>query len=178
MTEKLEKGEKQDGKEMIEIFLQGESISEVELIRVPQGSTVREMLGIARASAVNLPQGDDIGVFVEDQDAELALDSRLKDVGVAHRARLHVHRCRRVGVTVNFNGSVRQHPFASSQTVAKVKKWADKEFELRGVDATEHALQITGTRTRPDEDVHVGALVSFPNCQIAFDLVPKKRVEG
>lgn len=178
MTEKLEKGEKQEGKDMFEIFLQGEGISEVELIRVPQGCTVREMLGIARASGVNLPQGDDIGVLVEDQDDELALDSRLKDKGVAHRARLHVHRCRRVGVTVNFNGSARQHTFPSSQTIAKVKKWADKEFELRGVDATEHALQILGTSTRPDEDVHIGTLVSFPTCQIVFDLVPKKRVEG
>ncbi|MFY9554815.1 MAG: hypothetical protein WAV47_08895, partial [Blastocatellia bacterium] len=65
-----------------------------------------------------------------------------------------------------------------STSVRKVKRWADEEFKLKGVDATEHALQLCGSSTRPDEDVHIGSLVKFPDCKICFDLVPKKRVEG
>ncbi len=81
-------------------------------------------------------------------------------------------------MTVNFNGEHKSHPFTPSKTVGKVKKWADDKFGLKGVDATEHALQICATTTRPDEDVHIGSLVRFPDCKLCFDLVPKKRVEG
>jgi hypothetical protein len=45
-------------------------------------------------------------------------------------------------------------------------------------DAAEHVLQLTGTADRPDADTHIGALASCPDCRLAFDLVPLKRVEG
>ena len=79
---------------------------------------------------------------------------------------------------MNFNGLTKAQAFSPSATIGKIKRWADDEFGLKGVDATEHALQICGTSTRPDLDVHVGSLVKHPHCQICFDLVPKKRVEG
>lgn len=179
MSEKIEKGDKQENKATMELFLQGEGIPEVQLIRVRQDGTVRDLLDAARESGVGVAQNDDaIIVLLEDEENELALDSRLKDAGIKHRSRVHVHRCRRVGVTVNFNGTSRENQFPSSKTIAKVKRWADDQFGLKGVDATEHALQISGTSTRPDEDTHLGVLVSYPNCKISFDLVPKKRVEG
>ena len=179
MSEKTEKGDKQENKETIEVFLQGEGIPEVQLIRVREDGTVRDLLKVARESGAGATQdGEAVSVFIEDEEQELALDSRLKDAGIKNRSRVHVHRCRRVEVTVNFNGTSRENQFPSSKTIAKVKRWADEQFGLKGVDATEHALQISGTSTRPDEDTHVGSLVSHPNCRISFDLVPKKRVEG
>ena len=42
----------------------------------------------------------------------------------------------------------------------------------------EHVLQIAGTHDRPTPSTHIGALVTHPNCRIAFDLVANERVQG
>lgn len=168
--------------ETVEIFVQGEGVPEIQLVRVPRDGTVRDVIKAVRANTAggtSLPGADEeIVVFLEDSERELGLDARLREAGVGHRHRLHCHRCRRIEVSVSFNGESRSRSFPPSQTVAKVKRWADDQFGLKGVDATEHALQVCGTGSRPDEDVHIGALVRHPSCKLCFDLVPKKRVEG
>jgi hypothetical protein len=167
--------------ETIEIFLQVEGDADVKLIRVPQNGTVRDLIEAARAKGVTVPNGgENVVVLLEDSDEVLALDKKLKEVGIGHRQRVHCHRCRRVEVTVNFNGRAESKAFPSSATVKRVKKWADakEQFDLKGVDATDHVLQICGTNVRPDEDTHIGTLVRHPSCNICFDLVPKVRVEG
>jgi hypothetical protein len=174
-----EKEKSSDKEKTIEIFLQGEGISEIQLVRVPQDGTLRDVVKAAQAGGAAIAQSaEGVIFFTEDSDHELEIDVRLKDAGIGHRHRLHCHRCRQVEVTVNFNGVSKPHKVPPSKTVAKVKRWADDQFGLKGVDATEHALQICGTNSRPDEDTHIGALVQYPNCKLCFDLVPKKRVEG
>jgi hypothetical protein len=164
--------------ELIELFVQGEGIGEVALIRVPRDATVREVIVKTRAECGIEVQEEEIIALIEDGDEEIVLDAKLIEVGISHRHRIHFHRCRQVEVSVNFNGATKKRPFVPSATIAKIKRWADDEFGLKGVDATEHALQICGTDKRPDLDVHLGALVQYPHCEICFDLVPKKRVEG
>lgn len=164
--------------QMIELFVQGEEIGEVALIRVPRDATVRQVIQKARTECgIEAGQGE-VSFLIEDKDEEIALDAKLSEVGIGHRHRVHFHRCRRAKVSVNFNGVTKAQPFSPSATIGKIKRWADHEFGLKGVDATEHALQLCGTSTRPDLDVHVGSLLKHPDCQICLDLVPKKRVEG
>jgi hypothetical protein len=168
-----------DKEKNVEIFLQGEGIPEIQLIRVPHDSTLRDVVKAAQGGGAAAGQSaEEVIIFIEDSDRELELDIRLNDAGIGHRHRLHCHRCSKVEVTVNFNGTSKPHTFPPSKIISKVKKWADDQFGLEGVDATEHALQICGTNTRPDEDVHIGSLIHYPNCKLCFDLVPKKRVEG
>ena len=83
-------------------------------------------------------------------------------------------------MTVNFNVDQKTKTFPPSATVGRVKKWAVGEhgFDLKGVDATEHLLQLCGSTDRPDEDIHIGTLVTAPACSLCFDLVPKQRIEG
>ena len=45
-------------------------------------------------------------------------------------------------------------------------------------NATEHLLQVCDSAVRPDEDVHIGTLVTVAACGLRFDLVAKQRVEG
>lgn len=164
--------------QMIELFVQGEGISEVTLIRVPHDATVREVIVKTKAEFGIEGHEEEIIALIEDGDEQIVLDAKLIEVGIGHRHRMHFHRCRRIEVAVNFNSATKTQSFSVSTTIAKIKRWADDQFGLKGVDATEHALQICGTPKRPDLDVHVGSLVQYPHCQICFDLVPKKRVEG
>ncbi len=121
-------------------------------------------------------------ILVEGQETELSPDLTLEEARIGHRSRVHVHRCHRVEVTVNFNAAQKIRTFPPSATVERVKHWAvgpaPEGFGLHEVDATEHLLQLCHSNTRPDEDTHIGSLVTFPNCGLCFDLVPKVRVEG
>ena len=58
-------------------------------------------------------------------------------------------------------------------------RWAAlKAFGLSEEDASEHALQIAGTVTRPEPDTHIGTLVHCPDCAIVLDLVAIERING
>ena len=166
----------------IQLFVQGEGIEEIQLVRIHDHLTLRELAGkLPAVFAEIIVAGTGVTELIfllEDSEHELPFDKPIKNIGIKHRGRIHIHRCRKIKVSVSFNGKEIDDAFPPSRTIAKVKHWADKEFGIEGVDATEHALQISGTAKRPDEDTHLGALVRRPNCQICFDLVPKKRVEG
>lgn len=166
----------------IEVFVQGEGLPTITLVHVAGEGTIHDLVEAARAHGfpVNALDNREPVVLLENEDDALGLDTPLAVAGVGHRSRVHVHRCRHVHVTVNFNGASKERAFPPSVTVGHVHQWAvGKEgFNLPEVDATEHALQICGSATRPDEDIHIGALVSVPACTICFDLVAKQRVEG
>jgi hypothetical protein len=162
----------------IELFIQGEGVREVTLVRVPHDGIVRDILKSVSEQCGIEAREENINVLIEDNDDEIPLDATLKEAGIRHRHRVHLHRCRRVEVSVNFKSVTKPQSFSTGTTIAKIKRWADDVFGLKGIDATEHALQICGTNERPDLDVHVGSIVQYPQCQICFDLVPKKRVEG
>jgi hypothetical protein len=167
----------------IEIFVQGEGIPEVILLRVPGNGTVRDILKSAETQEVHFAGAERSQViFLEDQEAALSPDLSLEEAHIGHRSRVHIHRCHRIEVTVNFNAVQKTRAFPPSATVERVKRWAvgpaPDGFGLQGIDATEHLLQLCHSTTRPDEDTHIGTLVTFPDCGLCFDLVPKVRVEG
>ncbi len=164
----------------IELFLQGEGLKDIVLVRVPRTGTVRDIIEAARVNGLNVPAELEMLVSVEDAEEPLAPDAPLETVGIGQRSRVHVHRCRRIAVTVNFNADQKTEPFPPSATIARVKKWAvgKRGFGLTELDATEHLLQMCGSTTRPDEDIHIGTLVQVPDCSLCFDLVAKQRVEG
>ncbi len=163
-----------------ELFVQGEGMRDIALVRIPEAGTVRDIVEAARAYGLRNEDGETPNVTVENDDAELDLDASLSAAGIADRKRVHVHRCKQVAVTVNFNARQATDDFPPSTTVKRLKKWADskKGFDLRGADATEHLLQLCGSDGRPDEDTHIGSMVEVSDCSLCFDLVPKSRVEG
>src|SRR5262245_17924355 len=102
----------------IELFLQGEGIQDIKLIRVQQDCTVRELIEKARAeSGATQHWSEGMFLMAEDHDEELNLNASLKEVGIGHRSRIHCHRCRLIEVTVNFNGVGRSHAFPPSTTI-------------------------------------------------------------
>jgi hypothetical protein len=165
----------------IDIFLQGENIPEIILVQVPTSGTVRTILEVAKAQQLPLA-GDatSLLVFLEDTEEALAPDMPLEAAHIGHRSQVHIHRCRQLEVTVNFNADHNVHVFSPSTTVERVLQWAVGKhgFNVGEIDATDLLLQLCHSTARPDGDTHIGSLVQCPHCALCFDLVPKQRVEG
>lgn len=162
----------------IEILLQGEHIPDIQIVHVDHNGGIAALLAEAARHRTCNADGEML-VFIEDEDEPLTHECGLpRRHGDGGPPRLHVHRCRRVEVSVMFNGVKEDRQLGPGKTVAAVKRWAAKAFGMAPADAAEHVLQLVGTSDRPDADTHIGALASCPECMVAFDLVPLKRVEG
>ncbi len=166
----------------IDIFIQGGEATEVI---IGQAAPIDNIAGVL--TSLQCPVSADVFVFLEDMHAPLdpemvieeLLPLRLDDEAIVLPLRLHLSRHRHVEVTVRFNGEVATRRFSPGATIGRVHHWAARRaFGLAARDAAEHVLQICGTQLRPDRDVHVGTLTSKETCIVAFDLIPRKRVEG
>lgn len=161
--------------EHVTVFYQAEGLAAIEVIEVSPDTTVgalRELLVQKHGWT------SEVVLFAEDVDDELDAVIILSDVAGDTGAKVHAHRCRNVGVQVTFNGVTRPYDYKPSATIARIKHRAAMDFGLSEEAAAEHVLQIKGTTDQPTPGTHVGALVRHPQCSIAFDLIPKMRVQG
>lgn len=162
----------------IQVLLQGECIPDIQVVELGVDDTAKDLLEAAAKCRTGAIKGEFL-VFVEGGDEPIAEVDKLPENKDRQPVPLHVHRCRKVLVTVTFNGLSKGHEFSPARTMADVKKFAAvREFGMKPADAAEHVLQFSGSAERPEPETHVGALVTCPDCRIAFDLVPHKRVEG
>lgn len=160
----------------IDVFFQGEHIREVSHIELDPAHTVE----ILKAKIIEKHGGEEaLFLFLEDAEEPLAPTVVVGEIFRTGPGKVHVHRCRRVEVTVSFGQEVAKGPFGPGATIAHVKRWAaERKFHMTPADAAEHRLQIAGTHERPPPGTHIGTLVSCPACHLSFDLVPDKRVQG
>lgn len=160
----------------IDVFYQVEHSGRIEHLRADESET---LAGIKARIGDKHGCGTDALIFFEEGDEPLDETATVGSVAGPAGAKLHVHRCRRVHVAVNFAGKAVAREFAPGTTVAHVKRWAaEREFGMSRDEAGEHVLQITGTHDRPAPGTHIGALAACPACRVAFDLVPDERVNG
>lgn len=160
----------------INVFLQGEGIKEVLRIQTEPQSTILDVKHACAAQGV--PTADETVVFAEDEDEPLPDTATMGSLSGKHGARLHFHRCRRIGIKVTYSGRVVGASFGPGRTVGAVKRWAAQELGIGKEDTVELILQLAGTHEQPDVDVHIGTLAECPACAIAFDLVPNPRIQG
>lgn len=160
----------------INVFLQGEGIKDIMRLQLEPQSTALDVKHACTSHG--LEANGEAVVFLEDQDEPLADAVQVESLAGKNGVRLHIHRCRRVSVKVTYSGRVIEHVFGPGRTIGAVKKWAAKELGIAKEDMPELILQIAGTHEQPDMDVHIGTLVAYPACVIAFDLVPNPRIQG
>lgn len=161
----------------LQLFLQFEGHRGIEIVRIEDTATVRDLLAAAFQAGLPDERKDGASVFAHESDAPLDPDSTLKAAGISDKHRVHVHRCKKVEVTLHFNEVTEKLHFPPSATVDKVKKEFVKNLHMSPIDATEHVLQLCGSTDRPEPDTHIGSLVCGC-CSLCFDLVPVKRIEG
>ena len=61
-----------DTTDQIELFIQGEGIPKITLVKVYPKDTVADIIKVAREHGLSAPEGSEICVFVENTDAPLA----------------------------------------------------------------------------------------------------------
>lgn len=164
-------------KETIEVFLQGPGLA-ITLVKLPADGKISDLIAQASEKGLKIGAEEKLDVWLENAEEPLKSGSSLAEAGIKSRSRVHVHTCRRIHVTVNFNNQSHQHPFSPSSTIGDVKEWAAKKFNLGEVDASEYVLQVCGTTTRPKEETQVGVFAEPGQCTACFDLIPEQRVEG
>lgn len=142
-----------------------------ERLELAEAASVKNLIA---ALAGRHPQITELLVFKEDGDEPLGQDHPLH----GHENPIFfLHRCREIEVAVNYTTETFHHKFAPGTTIARVTKWATKKAGLDKAEAEEHVLQISGTRTQPPKNTHLGSLVAH-GCAIEFDLVRKQLVQG
>jgi hypothetical protein len=161
----------------IQLFMQFEGHRRIEVVHIDENATVRELLAAAARAGLPNDRTEGAVVFAHDAEAPLDFALTLEAAGIRDKHRIHVHRCRKVEVTLHFNDVTKKLDFPPAATVQKVKNEFVKEIKMSAVDATEHVLQICGSTERPEPDTHIGSLVCGC-CTLCFDLVPIKRIEG
>ena len=164
----------------IELFLQGEGIHKITLVKVHPKGIVADIVKVGYEHGLRIPEDSEVFIFVENTDKPLELDVKIDEAGLSPRSRVHIHRCKEVEVTVNYRRDQKKDSFPPSATVDWVKEWAvgKDQYDMSSVDAAEHVLKVCNSGDQPDEDVHIGTLAKFPDGTLCFDLVPKQRVEG
>lgn len=159
----------------IDIFYQGEGISEISHIELEPDATFAALKArLAEKHQIAV----DASLFIEDCDELIDDNAFIRDFATAKGLKVHVHHCRHVEVTVTFNGETLTQVFRPSATVARVKNWACEQTGMSREEAGEHVLQIKGTHDRPAPGTHIGVLIDGDACKLAFDLVPDERVNG
>jgi hypothetical protein len=166
----------------IDVLLQSHGLADIAVLEAKPDDTLANTV-----SKIDLP-GEKEGrlLFLEDIDGAIDGHAVIEELlplapddDATGPLRIHVSHCRHVEVSVRFNGETEKRRFTPSATVERVRRWATRRaFHLSPRDAAEHVLQLQGTTTRPDRDVHVGTLTHGHSCAVAFDLVPCQRVEG
>jgi hypothetical protein len=162
--------------ESIDVFYQGEGLTEIEHIEFPKDEAFAALkIHLAKKHGWS----EDIFIFMEDEDEPVDEKKHVHHCAGPAGVKVHVHRCHKVEVKVTFNGETEPHKFSPSATVNRVKRWAaEKKFGMSPEEAGEHVLQLTGSDVRPDPNTHIGTLVTTHRCEVNFDLVPNERNQG
>jgi hypothetical protein len=151
------------------IIVDGEGLTEVEVIVVPHGSTGREIvLELAKKTGIEVEQAI---LFIEDGDEPLNLDLVITEE--AARDVHHVHRARRIKVLVYYQNDAKEKAFPPSTRVQVVLDWAvgPEGFKIDPTIAPEMELALHGETTELRKQAHIGRYVRHPHHELALDLI-------
>jgi hypothetical protein len=148
----------------IGIFVQGDGHPTISLIQAKQEATSEEPAAAAIAQgAYHTADGHACLVSLEEADEPLTPGVTLTTAGVGRRSRVHLHRCRKIHVTVSCNGQEKSCALSPAATVGRVMQWAvgtrTRGFDLDDSDAAEHVVRVTGVLTG-DTNAHYQLLYS------------------
>jgi hypothetical protein len=158
------------------VFIQAHGRPGIFEAELSEAVTMGELHDVITASGVAVDA--ETFIFIDETEEHLRGQRHEPIHGLKHGARIHVSRCKRIKVTVNFLAKAEAHEFPPGARVRAVKARAVHKFDMDPKDAAEHVLQLCKSTERPSSDTPLHQLVHGHGCDVCFDLVPEKRVEG
>ncbi|MGE3637365.1 MAG: hypothetical protein AB7G28_02320 [Pirellulales bacterium] len=158
------------------IFVDVHGIPGILETPIPPDSTLKHLYEALAILGVQVEA--DTLIFLDEAEDPLGRDLKQILAGLKHGSRVHVGPCRRVKTTVHYLSKTADHAFPPGTRLRRVKAWAARHFRLDDKDAAEHILQLCHSTERPSSDTPLSQLVGCHGCDVCFDLVPEKRVEG
>ena len=163
----------------IELYVHTHDGVDPKLVQASEESTITELLEIiVTAGGLGGKVEEAILVFTEDCDEPVEHHRKLSQCEIRHRHHIHCHRCRKVQVSVFYNGE-HHETFGPATTIKRVLKWAVKAFKLSQVDATDKILVLKG---RGNEelplDAHIGSYTQPHLCSVELCLTAPVEVQG
>lgn len=158
------------------IFIQAEGKPGVTEAEITIPATVRDLHDAFKAHGSEFDK--ELEAFVDEADSPVPHDATATVEGLKHGSRVHVTQCKKIKVTVHYMHRTIDRAFAPGTRVRTVKQWAVRELKLNPTDAGEHVLQLCNSTIQPPTDAALAELVNGRSCDVCFDLVPEKRIEG
>jgi hypothetical protein len=162
----------------MEIFVLGIGIPDVKDRVVEPSDNISQLLQEAVKLGFPAEALIEALVFLEDGDEPVAHSSTWVDAGAREGSRVHVHTCRRIEVSCNYNGQTKKEGFSPTARVRRVKDAFGRHFEVDPHGIGSFTLLVCGSQSEPDENTQVGTLTTYPKCELCFDLVKRENVQG
>lgn len=157
----------------IELYIHTADHREPKLVKIDEDATVEELLNRIAPDA-----DGDIHLTIEGEEEPHDRHRKLRECGLKHRHHVHCHRCRKVAVTVFYNGE-QSRSFSPSATIEKVVHWALRAFGLKGADALDKVLRLPDAPNEVlPESAHIGSFVKPHACEVRLNLTGKVEVNG
>lgn len=163
--------------EKVPAFFQVQDKPDIFEDELPSDTSVGDILAALERHGIK-PEPDTFLFVEDDEDGYDLADRNTKVKAIKRGCRLHIGRCRKIAVSVNYLERTIDHKFAPGARVRKVKAWAVEKLKMDPKDAGEHVLRICGSTREPATDTPLHELTNGRECSVCFDLVPVKRVEG
>jgi hypothetical protein len=160
----------------ITLFVQTHGRSDLREVEIAEGLVAEELR--AELGRLGFDVKAETFVFIDEAEEHLRHGSREYVDGLKRGGRVHVTRCHRVKATVHFMNRTIERAFAPGARVRTVKAWAAHELKMSPTDAADHVLQLCSSTERPAGDTPLHELTKGHACEVCFDFVPEKRVEG
>jgi hypothetical protein len=159
----------------ISIFVQVQGRKGILEAQVPATATVDELRNAVVGAGA--PLDGNSFVYIDDADQPLEGQGGKPVPGLKNGARVHVTRCKRIHATVHFAEMTSESDFPPGVRLRVVKQAAVHDFKMDPKDTAEHVMQLCNSTVRPASDTPLHEL-AHDSCELCFDLVPEKRVEG
>ena len=161
----------------LQIYVHGENSRESKLVEVAENASVSDILNKYTQVFPGMGSADEIELFLEDEEDPKPMELSGEKAGIKKRMHVHCHRCKKIAVTVVYNGEDKSFTFAPSATAKKILKKAIHAFNISEADAGDYLLKLDDKTILQPSD-HIGSFTSFPRCQVKLFLTPTKPVQG
>lgn len=160
-----------------QIYVHGENSREPKLIEVPENASVKDIINKYQQEFPDTGTSDEIELFIEDEEDPKQKNQPDEKDWFKKRGHIQCHRCKKIAVTIVYNGDDKSFTFSPSTTTKKILKKAILAFGINEADAGDYLLKLDD-RTILQPSDHIGSFTSFPGCQVKLFLTPTKPVQG